>query len=416
MVETPRDEVEQSSLLLDSPEIERVRRVEAVRQLLKHRKDPRVGEILVRLTQTETDPEVLKTVVLGLGLMHDRKYVAVLLPLVEHPKLRVIAAAIKSLCELDPDMEVRTLHPLLASRDDRARTAAVLALLSHNARLGGEMIEQLAGSPTESLRLTAAKCLEALELARAQALVVAMFQAETRLTVLREIALAIAKRGIARDGLERLNAYRAELKAAKPSGDDAAALVAAKLKVLDKLARQTYEEMDLSAGTIGTLEGQVDRLATSLETKAAEVQRTAEERRRTGQQRRLTEKQAALARGPRWGRMVAGLMVCAAVGAAAHLLWKPEPAAPKIADAPVSIASVLGKAGERVSVEAQVLHVYRAQHSVALVAPGPVMICAVFGELPPARAGAKVRLTGVIRNVQGTTSLTVAGETLAPES
>ena len=407
------DEVERSCEALASGDLERVRRVEAVRQLLAHRKDPRVGQVLTKLIASEADPEVLKTAVLGLGVMRDRAYVKVLLPLLEHTRMRVVAAAIKSLCELDPNMEIQTLHPLLASKDDKARLAAVLALLSHNPRLGAEMVEQLAGG-AEPLRLTAVKCLEAIELAHAHALIVKMFIAETKLGVLKEIALFIADKGLAREGLDELNGYRARMKAEKPGNEEVEALRAAKLKILDKLARKTYEKMDLSAGTIGTLEGQVDRLANSLEVKAAEVQRVTEQRRKTGQAQRLTEKRAALKQGPRWGRMVAGLVLVLGLGAAVQALRPPAEERPKIAAAKVEIASVLGKAGEHVSIEAEVLHVYRAQKSVALMAQGSVMICAVFDHVPDAQTGARVRLEGTIANVRGTTSLTVAGDKLTP--
>lgn len=408
------DEVERSREALAADDLAAVRKIELVKKLIEHRKDRRVGEILAKLVASEEDPEVLKTAVLGLGLLGDRAHVKTLMPLLEHPRMRVTAAAIKALVQLDPNLEVQTLHPLLASRDDKARTAAVLALMSHDARLGTEMIEQLATSPTDSLRTTAARCMEALELSRAHALLVKMFIAEPRRSVVAEILVAVSKRKLSREGVEELNQYRAKLRAAKSTSETEAA----KLKVLDKLMRQTYEEMDFSAGTIGMLEGQVDRLASSLEVKAADMERREEDRRRTGQQRRITERAAAMKAGPRWGRLAAGLVAVIALAAGAKIAWKPEPAAPSIAPAKVEIASVLGKSGERVSIEGKVLHVYRAQRSIALMSTGRVMICAVFAELPKMalQNGAKVKLEGVIRNVSAEHSLTIAGEKLDPAS
>lgn len=413
------DEIERSSAELNDPEIARVRKLELVRKLIKLRKDERVGAMLMRLLTDEQDNEVVKTVLLGLGLMKDKKYTRVLLKFVEHPSMRVTAAAIKSLCKLDPNMEVQTLHPLLASRDGKARLAAVLALMSHNQRLGDEMLAQLAISDNPDLRHTAVKCLDALPLEQAQELVVQMFEPESKMPVLKDIARAIKKRGVSREGLERLNVYRAKLKANHPADDDEKALRDAKLAILERLQRRSYEKMDLSAGTIGTLEGMVDKQAATIETRAVVETQKKEEARRTGQQAKLTAKQAALKAGPPWFKVIGGFALIMLLGAGLHATLKSDdaPAPAKLAVAKVEIPSVLGKAGERVTIDAEVLHVYRKQRSVALKADrsGPVMICAVFGTLPPAaRTGAKVRLEGVIQNVEGATSLTIVGERLDP--
>lgn len=414
-----QDEIERSGAELDRPEIERFRKLELVRKLIKLRRDPRVGVHLVKLLTDEQDTEVVKTVLLGLGMMKDKKYTRVLLKFVEHPSMRVTAAAIKSLCKLDPNMEVQTLHPLLASRDAKARLAAVLALMSHNERLGNEMLDQLAISDNPELRLTAVKCLETIPEDHAQELVVRMFVPESKLSVLKEISRTIKKRGVSREGLERLNAYRAELKASHPASDEGRELRDTKLAILERLQRRSYEKMDLSAGTIGTLEGQVEKQASAIETKLVEEEKKKEEARRTGQQRKLTQKAEALKRGPPWMKVIGGFALIIAAGAGLHFASRSEERPPpqKLAVAKVEIPSVIGKAGEHVTITAEVLHVYKKQRSVALKAQksGAVMICAVFEKLPDAaRTGAKVRLEGVIQNVEGTTSLTVVGERLDP--
>ena len=413
------DEVDQSSAELDNPEIERFRKLELVRKLIKLRRDPRVGGMLLKLLTSESDNEVIKTVLLGIGMLREKKYTRVLVKFLEHPSMRVTAAAIKSLCKLDPNMEIQTLHPLLASRESKARLAAVLALMSSNPRLGDEMLTQLAQSGDASLRITAAKCMEAIPEERAQALVVEMFCPETQMPVLKEIARAIKKRGVSREGLERLNVYRSALKASQPADDEARAMRDAKLAILERLQRRSYEKLDLSAGTIGTLEGLVDKQADVISTKVAVEEKKKAEERRTGQQKKLTAKQEALRRGPPWGKVLAGFALVIGAGAGAHFACLPDPHAVKLnAPAKVEIPSVLGKAGERVSVDAQVLHVYRKQRSVALMVPGhgQVMICAVFGAgVPPAaQTGAKVRLEGVIGSVDGATSLTVIADKLVP--
>lgn len=413
------DEVDRSSAELDDPAIERIRKLELVRKLIRLRKDERVAPMLLRLLASEKDNEVLKTVILGLGMLRDRGLVKNLLPMLEHPSMRVIAAAIKSLCKLDPNMEIQTLHPLLTSRDAKSRLAAVLALMSANPRLGDEMLTQLARSPTESLRHTAVKCLETIPLARAQDLVAEMFIPETSMLVLKDIARAIKKRGVSREGLEKLNAYRATLKASHPAGDGELSMREAKLAILERLSRRSYEKLDLSAGTIGTMEGLVDKQAVSLESQAVRVEKQKESERRTGQQRKLAATQEAKKRGPAWGRVVGGFVLVIVAAAGAHFSLRSEPEAVKLAaPARVEIPSVLGKAGERVSVDGEVLHVYKAQRSVALMADhqGPVMMIAVFASgLPPAaRAGAKVHLEGVIHDVKGSTSLTIVGEKLVP--
>lgn len=414
-----RDEVDRSNAELDNPAIERSRKIELVRKLIKLRKDQRVGHMLVRLLGSESDNEVLKTVVLGVGMLRDKRYAQALLPFVEHPSMRVTAAAIKSLCKLDPNMEVQTLHPLLASRDDKARLAAVLALMSQNPRLGDEMLVQLAQSPTESLRHTAVKCLEAIPLERARALVVEMFIPETRMPVLKNIARAIKKRGVSREGLEKLNGYRSTLKASHPADDEERAMREAKLAILERLSRRSYEKLDLSAGTIGTLEGLVEKQAVVIEHKVVQEAKSKELERRTGQQKKLTAKQEALRRGPSWVRVFGGLVAVMMLAAGVHVSLKSDPQVVKlVAPEKVEIPSVLGKAGEHIAVDGEVLHVYKAQRSLALMGQhqGPVMMIAVFAAgLPPgARTGAKVRVEGVIHDVKSTTSLTIAAEKLVP--
>lgn len=410
------DEVDRSAGELNNPAIERLRRVELVRKLIKLRGDKRVGAMLLGLLASEQDIEVLKTVVLGLGMMRDKQYIAPLLPMVEHPSMRVTAAAIKSLCKLDPNMEIQTLHPLLASRDGKSRIAAVLALMSGNPRLGTEMLAQLAHSNTESLRHTAVKCLETVDIDQAQGLVVDMFIDESRMAVLKDISRAIKKKGVSREGLDKLNTYRAVLKSSKPADDEERALKDAKLQIMERLMRRSYEKLDLSAGTIGTLEGRMEKKAVTLETQAAEDQKKKEIERRTGNIQKLTAKNQALRRGPPWGKVIAGFVVAMGIAAGAHVSLKSDPVAVRVAPEEIQIPSVLGKAGERISVDAQVLHVYRTQKSVALMVTGPVMIMAVFADGIPAaaRAGAKVHLEGTIRNVQGAKSLTVVGEKLVP--
>lgn len=413
------DEISKSSAELYNPLTERAHKLALVRKLIKLRKDDRVGGMFLRLLASEHDNEVLKTVLLGIGMMRDKRYTRALLPFVEHPSMRVTAAAIKSLCKLDPNMEIQTLHPLLASRDSKARLAAVLALMSQNPRLGDEMLAQLALSDNESLRHTAVKCLETIPLESAQGYVVRMFIPETKMPVLKDIARAIKKRGVTPEGLEKLNTYRSQLKASQPTDDEERALRDAKLAILERLQRRSYEKLDYSASTIGMLEGQVEKQAEVIVTQVAAVEKAKEAARKTGVQRKLTAQARVLKQGPPWGKYAACLGLIMGLAAGAHFSLKSEPEAAKLAVAKVEIPSVLGKTGERITVEGEVLHVYKKQRSVAMMVPGhgTVMICAVFASgLPPAaRTGAKVKLSGVIQNVQGATSFTMIGETLTPE-
>lgn len=411
-------DIEASGQLLATGEFQRERRIELVRKLLKLRENPRAVELLKKvLEKPDEDPEVLKVVILGLGFVRDRSLIKTLKPFLEHQNMRVIAAAIKSLCRLDPNMEASALHPLLASKDDKARTAAVLALLSTNKRLGEEMVEQLATSPTCSFRTTAAEMLDACDAAHAERVRIEMFVRETKMDLIKELARALRRKGISEPGLERLNQFRSETKASKPTDPDALALRHAKIEILDRLCRRAYEKLDLSAGKIGELEGLVDKQATQLAQEQDAEGKKRDEERRTDRQKLATGRLAAQRAGPPWAKII-GVFVClAAVGAGVHSYTESQKNA-VVLEKPAQeadVSSKVGKRGERVNLEGEVLRVYAAQKSVALRTTAAVTVMAVFAQLPPAaRDGAKVRIEGTIHAVKTKSSITIVGEKMVP--
>lgn len=416
------DEIEASGQLLATGELERERRIELIRRLLKKRDDPRAVDVLKRsLEKPDEDPEVLKTVILGLGFVRDKSVVALLKPFLEHASMRVIAATIKSLCRLDPNLEIATLHPLLRSRDSKARTAAVLALLSSNRRMGTEVLHELATSPSESLRETAIACLDTLSTADAETIRIEMFLRETKMDLLKELARALKHRGVSEGGIAVLNKFRSELRASASTAlePEPERLRHTKLEVLDRLCRRAYEKLDMSAGTIGSLEGMVEKDADKLSASKEAHDKQTEEKRKTERVRQLTAKTRAATRGPRWGRVVAGFAVVIVLGGGLHAGWQSGKSAPALAvgkPPPVEIASSIGKAGERVSVVGLIVHVSEAGNVVSMSGPG-VVISAVFRKLPvEAVSGAKVRLEGTVHSVKGKSSLTVIGESLTPSS
>lgn len=411
-------DIEASGQLLAREGFQRERRLELVRKLLKLRENPRAVEMLKKvLEKPDEDPEVLKVVILGLGFVRDRSLIKTLKPFLEHPNMRVIAATIKSLCRLDPSMEVSALHPLLASKDDKARTAAVLALMSTNKRLGEEMVEQLATSPAESFRATAVEMLGACDAAVSERVRIEMFVRETKMDFIKELARSLKQAGISEPGLEKLNQFRAEQKAARPADPDAQALRHAKVEILDRLCRRAYERLDMSAGKIGQLEGMVDRQASLLAHEQEAETRKREDERRTDRHKLVTAKLAAQRAGPPWTKIVAVFVALAGAGAGVHLYTESQKNAVVLAR-PAQEAetpSAVGKRGERVNLEGEVLRVYPAQKSVAVRTTAKVTVMAVFAQLPPAaRDGAKVRIEGTIHAVKTKSSITIVGDKMVP--
>jgi hypothetical protein len=410
-------DIEASGALLIGGSGQRERRLELVRKLLKLRESPRAVEMLKQcLERPDEDPEVLKTVILGLGFVKDRSLVKTLQPFLEHSNVRVIAATIKSLLRIDPNMEASALNPLLASKDDKARTAAMLALLSTDKRLGEEMVEQLSTSPTESFRTTAASMLDAVAAPLAERLRIDMFIREPGMELIKELARSLKRSGISEPGLEKLNTFRAEIKAAKPADPDAVALRHAKVEILDRLCRRAYEKLDMSAGKIGLLEGQVEKQASHLAQENEQQTKKTEEQKRTDRHKAVSAKLAAQRAGPPWQKMLGLFVVVAGLGAGMHFYGESQKNTVVLARPTEKLEepSALGKRGERVSVEAEILRVYAAQKSVALKTTSAVMVMAVFAQLPPAaKDGAKVRLEGTIHAVKSLKSITVVGDKLA---
>jgi hypothetical protein len=413
-VESADDTISLSGRLLQEGDLEAVRKLELIKRLLKHRRDPRVAPMLLNSLKTETDPEILKTIILGLGFLKDRALVPELLPFLRHSSLRVIAATIKSVCKLNPDLETETLHPLLVSRDQKVRSASILALLSTNAKVGMEMLDQIARSPSEGLRKTAVVCLTAVDAATCELLLLAMFERETEVKLLREQTKMLRKR-LSKDGLEKLLDLKARLLAAKPDQSGAREQIDRKLRYIEKITAWAYENLDLSAGKIGTLEGAVDRKIAETEKREARD----EEVRRREEHQELERRRAPAPLLVTMRPVLVAFATLAALGGVAHLAGlrlsgSPEPPIPKEMKAP-ELVSALGKVGERVSVDGEVLALYPYNNSVMLAAPGPILITATFPNGLPdaARLRAKVHLEGEISGVRSRATLYVAGTRLA---
>lgn len=414
-----RDIIEESADGLRSPASDLARKKLLVRRLVKCRGDRRVGLILQNQLAKETEPALIQVLILGMGALKDPEQIPHLLPFLEHSSLGVVAAAVKSLCKLDPSFESETAHPLMVAKDDRVRAASIMALLSFNTESGMNALRQLASSSTVALRKTALAVLSSSQREGFEEVLLQMFFAEQDPELLEAEIKGLAGGLTHLDRLKKVMEQKAEILSRKESDRTADSITGRKLDAISTIITSSYEKLELSGDVVGTLEGQVEKQIEG-HRKTRETGKSAPPPpRRTNKKLDTTAPvDTGDLRGAGGGRilgrvifviLVIGVIAMVAPG----LLENPAPAAPPIGVvAPVTTTATtsLGQVGDVVTVEGRVVRLYPRLKVVLVELPDGAGLAylKVPDKLPPvASEGNQVRAKGKIIRVESATAIHV---------
>ncbi|MFZ2955771.1 MAG: HEAT repeat domain-containing protein [Candidatus Ozemobacteraceae bacterium] len=117
---------------------------------------------------------------------------ASLLPLLQHPENAVVAAAIRSCGQIDLDVILPQINPLLQHADPRIKTAALEVFLKADKEGAVHYLQSMCNTPQAPIRRNALSLMPLLDYSSAEPLLLAMFQIEKQADIKEQIGMMIA--------------------------------------------------------------------------------------------------------------------------------------------------------------------------------------------------------------------------------
>lgn len=168
------------------------------------KKDRRIiFDILKNRLSQEKDPFILPIYVKGLGIYGDDSAISILQNYLSSQNPRVVANAIEALEELNSELSLNMVLPLLKHEDNRVRGNAVKLVFRFDALKAVQVLKEMSESPLMPMRDSTVFCLRILDFAERESILVNMWERESDDGLRLKIAAIMKKIG----SLESLLAF-----------------------------------------------------------------------------------------------------------------------------------------------------------------------------------------------------------------